>query len=186
MEPMKRILSVVALAVLTASPLSAQDPPSLQERVRDARPDDVTTLDGIIRAYYEVVSGPAGSLPEIARDHTLHHPGAKVSVTGVDGAGDPTIVTGSLDDYYDRVGRGPRQAAFYEEEIHRQIQRFGNIAHVWSTYAYRSAPGGPTTGRGINSIQLYHDGSRWWITAWFYDSERAENPIPAEYLPGGG
>ncbi len=29
---------------------------------QQARPEDVSTIDGIIRAYYEVVSGPAGGL----------------------------------------------------------------------------------------------------------------------------
>ena len=183
---MKRILRLIAVSLLISAPLAGQNAPSLEERARNARPDDVTTLDGIIRAYYEVVSGPAGSMPEIARDHTLHHPGAKVSITGVDGNGEPTIVTGTLSDYYDRVGRGPRPTAFYEEEIHRVVQRFGNIAHVWSTYVYRDTPEGPETGRGINSIQLYHDGDRWWITAWIFDSERAGNPIPGAYLSDGG
>lgn len=158
--------------------------PSLLGAQTDARPEDVSTLDGIIDAYYEVVSGPAGSVPDRARDHTLHRPGALVAITTVNAEGEPTLFMGSLDDYHDRFG-GPRSASFYETEIHRETMTFGNMTHVWSTYAYRGSPDGPLTGRGINSIQLYHDGSRWWITSWIFDSERAGNPIPAEYLPGG-
>lgn len=83
--------------------------------------------------------------------------------------------------YHERAGT----SAFYEAEIHRVTQRFGNVAHVWSTYAWRRSDGGPVEGRGINSIQLYHDGTRWWITAWIFDSERADNPIPPAFLPAG-
>ena len=70
--------------------------------------------------------------------------------------------------------------------MHRVVQRFGNVAHVWSTYASSREPGGDVFGRGINSIQLYHDGSRWWITSWIFDQERAGNEIPAEFLPENG
>lgn len=67
--------------------------------------------------------------------------------------------------------------------MHRETQRFGNIAHVWSTYASSPTPEREAVNRGINSIQLYHDGERWWITSWFYDQERSGNPIPPAYLP---
>lgn len=161
----------VTIALLIAAPLAAQE-----SRVAD--PADVVSIDAIIAAYYEVVSGRAGAAPDIERDRTLHRPGARVAITGVDGSGTPTIFAGTLEDYYDRVGRAPRVQGFFEREIDRQIQRFGNIAHVWSTYEYRVQEDGPVSGRGINSIQLWHDGSRWWITGWFFDSERAGNPLP--------
>lgn len=73
--------------------------------------------------------------------------------------------------------------AFYEVELHREVQRFGMIAHVFSTYGYSDRPGGPIRQRGINSIQCFWDGARWWILGWIYDSERDGNPIPPEYLP---
>jgi len=149
-----------------------------------ARPDDVNTLDGIIKAYYEVVSGPEGVERDTERDHSLHHPDARAIITGVDEAGNPTINNMTLSEYHE----GTRQngnPAFWEHEIHRVTQRFGNVAHVWSTYAWYDTQDGPIKGRGINSIQLYHDGERWWITAWIFDSERSDNPIPSEFLPPG-
>jgi hypothetical protein len=68
-----------------------------------------------------------------------------------------------------------------EREIHRVTKRFGNIAHVFSTYELRRA--GAPAGRGINSIQLFWDGERWWIASAVWDDERKDNPIPREYLP---
>jgi len=144
--------------------------------------EDVTTINGIIKAYYEVVSGPAGQPREVERDKSLHHPDARVSITGVDEDGVPYIRLMTLDEYH-RIAAESGNPAFFEEEISRITQSFGNITHVWSTYAWRSEAMGPVKGRGINSIQLYFDGDRWWITSWIYDSERRDLPLPAEYLP---
>jgi len=141
---------------------------------------DVETLDGIIKAYYEVVSAPAGQPKQVERDHSLHHSLARVAVTGKDEDGKPFAKMMTLDEYYkDNL---VAEAGFFEKEIHRVTQKFGNIVHVWSTYEWRTEEKGPVGGRGINSIQLYHDGKRWWITSWIYDSERKDNPIPTEYL----
>lgn len=143
--------------------------------------EDVQTLDGIIKAYYEVVSAPAGQPKQVERDHSLHHALARVAVTGKDRNGKPFVNMMTLDEYYqDNI---VAESGFFEKEIHRVTQEFGNIVHVWSTYEWRTDENGPIGGRGINSIQLYHDGKRWWITSWIYDSERKDNPIPSEFLP---
>jgi len=169
-----RVLAVAVLMLLTArSAVTAQ---------AAQNPEDVATLDGIIKAYYEVVSGPAGEKADRERDVFLHHPSALVAITSVDANGTPTLVAMSIGEYHDRFG-GPRPEGFFEFELHREVQRFGNITHVWSTYAASLTPGGEPFTRGINSIQLYNDGERWWITSWIYDSERAGNSIPPQYLP---
>ena len=144
--------------------------------------EDVKTIDGIIRAYYEIVSGPAGESADRERDMFIHHPNAWVAIADLDSSGQPTLARMSLGDYHDRFG-GARSEPFYEKEIHRTTQRFGNMAHVWSTYVISDREDGPVLSRGINSITLYHDGSRWWVMGWMYDSERAGNPIPEQYLP---
>jgi hypothetical protein len=143
--------------------------------------EDVETLDGIIRAYYEVVSAPAGQPKQVERDHSLHHALARVAVTGKDNNNKPFVRMMTLDEYY--KDNTVAESGFFEKEIHRVTQKFGNIVHVWSTYEWRTEENGPVGGRGINSIQLYHDGNRWWITSWIYDSERKDNPIPPEFLP---
>jgi len=176
---MKPTLFIAALLLL--GPLSAM----AQVGQATADPDDVRTLDDIIRAYYEVVSGPAGETADRARDKTLHLPNALVGVPGQDEIGDPQLITMTLDDYHDQSG-GPRSEGFFEKEIHRVVQRFGNVAHVMSTYASSTTPGGEAFDRGINSIQLTWDGERWWIVSWIFDSERPDNPIPLHFLPGEG
>lgn len=140
---------------------------------------DIETLDGIINAYYEVVSGPEGPR-QVERDKSLHHPDAHVMITSEDENGKARLNSITLDEYHQNVAS---TAAFYEREIHRETQTFGHITHVWSTYEYTFEADGPVMGRGINSIQLYHDGERWWILGWMYDSERKNNPLPTKFLP---
>lgn len=172
---------LVFAALLVFAPVSAEG----QQTRTPADPQDVGTLDDIIRAYYEVVSGPAGGTPDRARDKTLHLPNALVGVPGPTRNGVSELVTMTLDEYHDRFG-GPRSEGFYEKEIHRVVQRFGNLAHVMSTYASSRTSDGEPYARGINSIQLAWDGTRWWIVGWFFDVERPDNPIPAEFLPSPG
>jgi hypothetical protein len=72
---------------------------------------------------------------------------------------------------------------FFEHEIHRKTERFGNIAHILSTYESRYTENGAVIARGINSIELFWDGHRWWIVTAIWDEERPDNPMPKELLP---
>lgn len=147
----------------------------------DARREDVESIEGIVKALYEVVSGPAGAR-DWQRERTLLHPAARLMPTRPDPAG-------AAVDVFDCEGyiasRSPFFAAndFYEVEVGHRVERFGNIAHVWSTYEYRRSPDDAEPfGRGINSIQLFHDGDRWWVLSVLWDNERPGNPLPEEYL----
>lgn len=135
---------------------------------RPARAEDVATIDGIIRAYYEVVSGPAGERSDDQRDRTLHHPNAWLAVANVDGSGKPVVRTMTLDEYHG--DNAPRREPFYEWETDRVTRRSGNMVHVWSSYASARRPDGEPFARGVNSITLFHDGERWWIMGWMFDA----------------
>ena len=145
----------------------------------DAKREDVESIEGIVKALYEVVSGPAGSR-DWERERTLLHPGARLMPTRPEAAG-AVVDVFDCDGYI--ASRSPFFAAndFYETELCHRVERFGNIAHVWSTYAGRRSPDGEPFLRGINSIQLFHDGDRWWVLSVLWDNERAENPLPEGY-----
>jgi hypothetical protein len=159
-------------AFLATQPVIAQD---------EARPEDVTTIEGIMKAYYEVVSGPAGVEREWARDRSLHHPEAQVVIVrdGPDGKADAQVMT--LAEFHGPPG--PAQNAFYEFEVYREVRRHGANVHVWSTYEWRSEDKGPARGRGINSIQMFYDGTRYWITEWMFDGRSAAPAVEEAYLP---
>jgi len=145
------------------------------------RAADVATIDGMIQAFYNVISGPAGQPREWSRDRTLYIPGVKfVAMSVKDGV--PVAQVMSHQQFVEdsdpwMVGQG-----FFEKEIHRVTRRFGNIAHVFSTYAFRRTADGPVLGRGVNSIELFWDGTRWWIAGAIWDGERPDNAIPAALL----
>lgn len=146
------------------------------------RSEDVETIEGIMKAYYEVVSGPAGEPRQWERDRSLHHPDAQIIIIGNDAAGNiiPNIQT--LAEFHERSGN-LSTSGFFEYEISRVVSRHGANAHVWSTYEWRSEKDGPIGGQGVNSIQLYHDGNRWWITGWTFDGRNDAPPVPDAYLP---
>ena len=149
----------------------------------NAKREDVESIAGIVKALYEVISGPAGTR-DWERERTLLHPGSRLMPTRPGPEGGGTIEVLDVDGYI--VSRTPFFAAndFHEIEIAHRVERFGNIAQVWSTYEGRRAPGGEILFRGINSIQLFHGGDRWWVMSVLWDNEREGNPLPAEYLPG--
>jgi hypothetical protein len=165
---MKIRMALAALAVAAAAAGADTTP----------RPEDVGTIDGMIKAFYEVVTGPVGEPPGWGRDRTLYIKDLRFVSIGPDGK--PSIMTHQqfADGAKDLEKRG-----FFEKEIHRVTQRFGPIAHVWSTYESRQTETGPVTQRGINSIELFWDGKRWWIASAIWTDETKENPIPKEYLP---
>ena len=169
-----RSIRLVLVFLMLAPTLVAQD--------ASHDPADVASIDAIIEAYYEVVSGPAGEAADRARDEYLHHPSALIGVPSRGDDGQPTIRMITLGQYHDAFG-GSRQQPFYEWEINRETQQFGNVAHVWSTYASSREPAGEIFTRGINSIELFWDGARWWITSWSFDQEREGLEVPGEYLP---
>jgi hypothetical protein len=179
---MRRSLLAIPAILLGALPARAQDAPAhVTVPQVDGRSEDGATIDGIVRAYYEVVSGPVGQPRDWSRDRTLYLEPIMFTIARVDSAGKPLAHTISWQQYVDGSDAYLMEAGFTEREIHRETRQFGNIAHVWSTYEWTTADG--ETGRGINGLHLFHDGARWWITHATWDNEREGNPIPAEYLP---
>ena len=179
------IVLASAIATPTLVPTAiAQNPPSVSHvdvPTIDPRPDDVGSLDGIVAAYYDVISGPAAQPRQWSRDRTLYIPDIRfVSMSMKDGK--PVARTMTHQQFVDASDKG-LLAGFYEKEVHRETQRFGNIAHIFSTYESRTKADGPIIARGINSIQAYWDGKRWWITNAIWDEERPDNPLPPEYSP---
>lgn len=142
-----------------------------------ARTEDVSSIDGIMKAYYEVVSGPANTPRDIARDLSLHHPKAQIFPLMHNKNGKPELLAFSIKEFHE-WGKPVYDAGFFESEIKRTVTSFGQTFHVWSIYETRTTPNGPVVSRGINNLQLYFDGQRFWILSSTWDSERPHNPIP--------
>lgn len=149
----------------------------------DADPKDVSTLDGIVKAFYETISGPKGQARQWSRDKTLYMPDVRfVGMSERDGKIRPAVM--NHQQYVNGSNESFVTNGFYEREINRVTRRFGNISHVFSTYEFNNDDK-TDKGRGVNSIELYWDGTRWWISAASWDEERPGNPIQKEFLPKG-
>ena len=189
-----RLRSLLAAALLAAPAAAAQPPaapaqpaPSAapaQPAPPAARPEDVASVDAILAALYDVISGPAGQARDWDRFASLFHPGARLVPTGPrpDGSVAARVITPA--EYRERSAAALERDGFFETEIARTTERFGNVVHAFSTYESRRAAADPTPFmRGINSIQLFHDGARWWVLTIFWQNEGPGAPIPAKYLP---
>jgi hypothetical protein len=165
------------VVVICSLALAAQNP---QPKPSTPFYQDGKSIDSIIHAMYEVISGPAGSR-NWERFRSLFLPQATLAT--VLHKEDQTLhKVMSPEDYVRGAGAYFQQHAFYESEIVRRTEQFGNIAHVFTTYASRHDLKEQPFERGINSVELLNDGARWWILTISWDSERPDNPIPAQYL----
>lgn len=151
---------------------------------KEAKPADVESIDSIMKAVYDVISGDAGVERDWDRFRSLFHKDARLIPTGKN---PQTGVTGATvftpDGYIERASPVFAKQGFHEREISRKVDRYGNIVQVFSTYAaFRSKADKEPFMRGINSFQLLFDGKRWWVMTIFWEAETPENPIPKEYL----
>lgn len=148
------------------------------------RQEDVSSIDGIVKAYYEVVSGPAEKNREWERDATLYAPGIRFNIFSEDKQGKTTVRSVSHQEFVNESEVAMKGKPFYEHEIHRIAHRAGNVAHVFSTAEQRFAPDGPVQGHSVDSLEMYWDGARWWIvSANIWEVEKSGKPLPPEFLP---
>ncbi len=153
-------------------------------QTKEANPADVGSIDAIIKAVYDVISGDAGAKRDWDRFQSLFYknarliPSGKNATTGVIGAN-----AISPEDYVKRVEPVFAKDGFYERELASRREVYGNIAHVFSTYeSFRKSDDKKPFARGINSFQLLNDGKRWWVISIFWQAETPETPIPKKYL----
>jgi hypothetical protein len=149
-----------------------------------ARPEDVNSIEGIVKASYETISGGVGVPRQWGRDRTLFASSVRYVSVSKSKAGEVHARTSDYEGYLNESDGFLVKEGFTEVELGRQIRRFGNVATVLSSYEGRVQSTGKVVTRGVNIFSLYFDGKRWWIQTMMWDEESAENPIPAELLPG--
>lgn len=180
---------LIALAMICAgSKLTAQEKPQEKPTAASApapapaaNPKDVESIDAIMAALYNVISGPAGER-DWNRFRSLFLPEARMGAVRKKPDGAFSASSFTPDGYVERAGGYFKERAFFESEVSRKTEQFGQEAHVFSTYESRNAKDEKPFARGINSLQLFNDGKRWYVVSIFWDEERADNPLPQKYL----
>jgi hypothetical protein len=142
---------------------------------------DVATVDATIATLYEVISGDPGAARDWDRFRNLFKPETRLMPTRKNQQGELTVAALSPEDYVQmfttRITTG-----FFERELHRETESYGTVTHVFSTYETKEKKDGPVTNRGINSIQLFFDGHRYYVINIFWCAESMGFPLPNKYL----
>jgi len=175
------LLTVAANAPAQNQQGSPQPTPSPAPAASPARLADVDTIDHIIAAVYDVISGPAGQR-DWNRFSSLYYPGARMIPTRRDEKGGVNARIFTPEEYARRSQEFFTKEGFFENSIANRVETWDKIAHVWSTYESRHAKGEKPFARGINSFQLFNDGSRWWILTVYWESEDPAHALPEKYL----
>lgn len=181
-----RVQFVALVLLLMAVPLASV----AQEKKADAtpawpaaNPKDVSSLDAIVAAVYGVISGPPGDR-DWNRFRSLFVPEGRLVPIRKNPDGSFTHQILSVDDYANRAADFFKKEGFFEREIARKTDSFGQLTVIFTTYASRHTAdqNEKPFARGINSMTFYNDGKRWWCLSIIWDSERPDNPIPDKYL----
>ena len=143
--------------------------------------NDVSSVDKIIAALYEAISGEAGSPRDWERFQNLFGKEAKLIPTSKNPQGDLQYRTMTPAEYItmftSRISTG-----FFERELHKEVNEYGSIVHSFSTYVTSLTANSTATNRGINSIQLFKDKDRYYIVNIFWCAESMGFPLPEKYL----
>src|SRR5215471_2664583 len=183
--PMKK--SAWAVAALLLAAISAAQMPRRRE---PAPPADAASPEAIIAALYASVSHAPDASPNWERMRNIFLPvGMLVPPRKPDEAIFTVVDVDGFEERYKKSiaaakEKGTPPTGFYEKELSRRTDCFGNVCQIFSTYEskHTESDAKPFV-RGINSIQLVRDGQRWWIASVIWDTERTDNPIPPSYLP---
>ena len=188
---LQTLLAILALA-LSSYAQSPEKPAAAQQQAPTqatssasapaARPEDVKSIDSILAALYGVISGPAGER-DWDRFRSLFYPGARLMPSGKNPQGSIGVRVLTPDDYVTRGQAFFDKEGFFERSVANRTEIWDRIAHVWSTYESRHAKvDAKPFARGINSIQLFNDGKRWWVLSVYWEAEDATHTIPEPYL----
>jgi len=175
-------LLTVAFGLMLATPGVAQTVTPTGGTSPIASAEDVDSVDAIIAALYDVISGPAGKARDWDRFRSLFVADAKLIRTALrrgETKASARVIT--VEDYIESSGATLEERGFFESEIGRVTEQFGNMVHAFSTYDSRWTPEGDVFQRGINSIQLLDDGERWWIVNVMWWGVGPDVEIPAKY-----
>ena len=171
----KRLSFLLFLSLFASNPIFSQS---------DVSPylHKVQSQDSIIYNLYEVISGEKGQSRDWDLFRYLFVPDARLIPTGMEQNGGFGIRSLTVEEYIETSGKWLVENGFFENEIARESNSYGSIAQVFSSYeSFRTKEDAEPFMRGINSIQLFFDGDRWWITTIFWMTEAPAFPLPENF-----
>ncbi len=136
-----------------------------------------SSVDQLVSALYEVISGPAGPR-DWDKMKSLFHPNAIMGAMRKSPEGQLIYSNFTVDQYIERNGSYFLENGFFETETGSTTDSFGELEHRFSAYSSKRTADGPVFARGINSIQFVFEKGRWWIVSIQWNTEREDLMIP--------
>lgn len=169
----------------TQTPEQSRAKAHVEVPVVAARAEDVGSIESIVKADYDCISGGVGVARQWGRDLSLYDPDARFYSVEKDAKGGGVkIASPTFQEFTDATDAEMVKDGFSERELAHKVHRFGNVGTVFSSYEGKNASTGKVIGRGVNIYQVYFAGGRWWISSVSWDAEKPINEIPAELIPG--
>lgn len=152
---------------------------SFTQTIDEKYAKDVQSINDIINAYYDVISGSSEDPWQFERDSYIHSKNALITRLDENGL----AKSHALELEYIPLALAPKED-FYEMELKRNVSHFGNLAQVWSAFEIRTEPNSPSIIRGLNSIQLHYENGRWFIDSWTCEMESKKNELVTLFING--
>lgn len=177
---------LLAFAFVVPTPVAAQEA-AMAHETHEAAPEDVASPEAIILAAYDAIGHAPGEGFDWDRFRSLHLPGAILLPNTEQTEGEERLY--SVDEFIAWVesvmppSGSEADLGFVEEQIHIDLEQYGDIAQAMSTYQKRFWDDDQILGRGVNSFGLVYRQGRWWIASIAWDEEDGAGPIPDAYLP---
>jgi len=186
---MKAAVLMFTLLLASLAPAQAPVEQKVAPETPAAKPADVKSIDSIVAALYDVISGPAGQKRDWDRFRSLFWPGARlIPVVANKEKSGYAPRPFDVDEYIAHADLFFAKEGFYESSVANRIDQWAQIASVFSTYESRHGKAEKPFARGINSIQVVNDGQRWWVVNILWEAESEQNPLTERMLkpPGSG
>lgn len=181
---MERVTRLIACLLCgTATSIAGAQASTAGQNAVAPRAADVASADAIIAALYDANTVMVDQKRDADRFRSLFVDGARLMPTVSLPNGSNTIRVSTVEEYISRASSGKPRGGFSEREIARSSQAFGNIMQVFSTYETHRNASDTNPVHGINSIQLFNDGHRWWVVSVLWDNARDSKPIPTQFMP---
>ncbi|WP_196890126.1 hypothetical protein [Aureivirga sp. CE67] len=170
---MKKIYFILILLVFPMKNFAQKN--DIYEKTKD--------LNTTINTIYSVISGEKGKKRDWNLFLNLFHENAYLIQNVPTKSGKDSLVYIKPQQFVETSRKWMEENGFFENEIHRTTNVFGSNAQVFTSYEIKMTKNQvkPSV-RGINNIQLYFDGKRWWVLSIFWTRETPNNPIPEKYL----
>jgi hypothetical protein len=147
--------------------------------------EDLSTVNGIIHTLYDVISGPAGQDRDWNAFRNLFAEDARMYIAVPDKDSGSILKSITPEEYAERNKTRLSDIGFNEDELYRIINSYGAGTQIFSTYEshFTNKNGEEEITKGINNIQLYFDGERFFIVSIFWDANAKNIEVPDRYLP---